>query len=198
MKKYNMLTVLREYKSNYPNGRPCRRFECICDCGNITNPTKEKVIKGETKSCGCLQTITRKNLGTKLKKEFGESGFNRVYLAYKKSAKQRKYDFDLSKEEFIKIVTKPCIYCGSELTSCKDAKGQYGEFRYTGIDRYDNKIGYTLNNSVPCCAICNRIKSNMDVDMLYFHLNKMIEHKIDIEGQPKRREIQNGNNTINK
>ena len=173
-----MLTVLREYKSSYPNGRPCRRFECICDCGNITNPTKEKVIKGETKSCGCLRNGMRKNFGKQFRKEWGQSGFNRVYLAYKKSARLRKYGFDLSKKEFIEIVTKPCIYCGAKLTSCKEAKGQYGEFRYTGIDRYNNKVGYTLKNSVPCCAVCNRIKSNTDIDILFIHLNKMIK-KID-------------------
>lgn len=173
MKKYGRLTVLREYKSKYPGGRPCRRFECLCDCGNITNPTKEKVLKGETRSCGCLQKEMRGSLGKKLRKAFGESGFNRVFSAYKKSAKLRGYEFNLSESEFFGIVTKPCLYCGEKLTSAKKAKGQFGDFRYTGIDRYDNKVGYTLENSVPCCAVCNRIKSTMDIETLLVHLDKM-------------------------
>lgn len=84
----------------------------------------------------------------------------------KKSARLRGYDFELTKEEFREIVTKPCIYCGESLTQSKHKNFGNGEFRYTGIDRYDNSKGYILSNCVPCCKRCNRIKTTMSAQEL--------------------------------
>ena len=174
--KYNKLTIIREYKSKYPGGRPCRRLECLCDCGNICNPEKSKVINGITKSCGCLHIELCKTLGDRVKKKSGEASFNEVFASYKKGAIARNYEFSLSKSEFLEIITKPCIYCGNCLTNKCSHRKTNGHFSYTGIDRYDNNIGYTIENSVPCCKICNRIKTNMGVDMLYEQLNKMLDN----------------------
>ena len=38
------------------------------------------------------------------------------------------------------------------------------KFNYNGIDRVDNKIGYTLKNCVTCCKYCNNAKKDNDVD----------------------------------
>ena len=175
-KKYGRLTVLREYRSKYPGGRTCRRLECICDCGNITNPTKEKVVRGETQSCGCLRKETYKKWADNRKLEHGEAASNQVYEVYRKCAESRNYVFNLSKSEFLDIITSPCIYCGSSLDNELNRYDFNGSFKYTGIDRYDNSVGYTLENSVPCCKICNRIKTNMDVNFVFNHINKMIDN----------------------
>lgn len=34
-------------------------------------------------------------------------------------------------------------------------------FYYNGIDRVDNLKGYTRNNCIPCCSICNQSKHTM-------------------------------------
>ncbi len=31
----------------------------------------------------------------------------------------------------------------------------------TDIDRKDNLLGYSKENSLPCCFVCNRAKGNM-------------------------------------
>jgi hypothetical protein len=50
------------------------------------------------------------------------------------------------------MIFLPCFYCGhSEI---------YG---VNGVDRKDNAVGYTLENSVPCCATCNFAKRQMTV-----------------------------------
>ncbi len=36
-------------------------------------------------------------------------------------------------------------------------------FKYNGVDRIDNAIGYTKENCVPCCAICNNSKSTLSL-----------------------------------
>ena len=61
--KYNMLTVIKEL----PTEGHSRRFECRCDCGNITKVFMTNLRK--TKSCGCahVNTRTRKKITVKSK-----------------------------------------------------------------------------------------------------------------------------------
>lgn len=33
-----------------------KRYECICDCGNVTWVQKSKLLSGHTRSCGCMST----------------------------------------------------------------------------------------------------------------------------------------------
>ena len=55
--------------------------------------------------------------------------------------------------------------------------GTNGEFRYTGIDRYDNTLGYTLENSVPCCKQCNRIKTDMAASEFAERLERIVARR---------------------
>ena len=63
---------------------------------------------------------------------------------YKRSAKERGYEWELSDNEFFKLLKQPCAYCGGTSK--------------IGIDRVDNSKGYTKENSVPCCKDCNYMK----------------------------------------
>lgn len=69
-RKFNHLTVIRDmYVPGQMDGR--QRWECICDCGNITYANANQLIKGTKKTCGCLykteadkiKRTTRKRLG---------------------------------------------------------------------------------------------------------------------------------------
>jgi hypothetical protein len=66
------------------------------------------------------------------------------------------YSFHLTDEEFYKIVKQNCTYCGTKPNS---------SINEGGIDRSDNKIGYTVENAVSCCTICNFIKQNITLDI---------------------------------
>lgn len=69
----------------------------------------------------------------------------------KVKAKNRSIELKLSFEQYEKLVKEnKCHYCQLELP----------ETGY-GLDRKNNKIGYTIKNSVPCCSFCNAIKSNL-------------------------------------
>lgn len=51
-KRFGRLVV----KSIYENNRNAHIiYECVCDCGNITNVASGNLTNGHTKSCGCLQ-----------------------------------------------------------------------------------------------------------------------------------------------
>ena len=48
----------------------------------------------------------------------------------------------------------------SNIARCK-LEGYYGNpYLYNGLDRIDSSCKHTLNNVVPCCIICNRMKND--------------------------------------
>ncbi len=78
------------------------------------------------------------------------------YLYYKKSAHERGYCFELSEEVFENIKNQNCYICGKSNNS-----------RHTnGIDRYDNTVGYTIDNCRPCCGQCNIMKKELNYDSM--------------------------------
>lgn len=175
--KFNRLTIIDEF-SLIKNNRSRRYLKCKCECGNIAITQKEKVFSGHTKSCGCIKEKMRKTLGHRTKKiERGRASFNEIYGSYKRGAKNRNYEFNLTKEQFEEIITKPCIYCGEEKRVHYKKKYANGSFAYTGLDRYDNSKGYTIENVVPCCSTCNKIKHNMSIEEFETRLNKIATRK---------------------
>ena len=79
------------------------------------------------------------------------------YNVYQNNARHKDRNFDLSEDDFIKMTSQPCIYCGGYSDTYN------GEW-FNGIDRIDSSLGYSYNNCVTCCATCNRMKMDLDVD----------------------------------
>lgn len=153
-RKFNRLTALKLSERKYSNG--ARIWECICDCGNKIEVGYSDLVRGETKSCGCYRKEK-----TSLPKS--EASFNILYRNYKNGAKNRDLDFLLDKDAFRSLTEKECYYCGRTPNQIQ-ARGKErvnGEYIYNGIDRVNNFIGYTIENTVPCCKVCNFAKRNM-------------------------------------
>lgn len=72
--------------------------------------------------------------------------------------RKRPHDWSLSYEEFNKLVSQLCYYCGGSLPEVG-----------CGLDRIDNKKGYHLDNVLPACYTCNRIRSDE------FSVDEMLE-----------------------
>lgn len=64
-------------------------------------------------------------------------------------AKRRGYEWSISQEQFELLVQNVCHYCAGSLPPCG-----------SGLDRKDNDKGYTMDNVVPCCKVCNLIKGD--------------------------------------
>jgi hypothetical protein len=93
------------------------------------------------------------------------------FINIKLVLKKRNLEFNITKEEFTAISQKNCFYCGLPPNKVFKAKKVYfGEFVYNGLDRLDNNIGYNLNNIVPCCFRCNRMKSNLSIEEFLTHI----------------------------
>lgn len=55
-------------------------------------------------------------------------------------------------------------------------KGKLAPFTYNGIDRVDSDGDYTIDNCVPCCKICNRMKVDTPVADFIAHLIQIYAH----------------------
>lgn len=60
------------------------------------------------------------------------------------------------------FIPKTCFYCGVNQDIYLAYWKKYGKFnRRFSFDRKDNKKGYTINNVVLACLLCNVIKSSI-------------------------------------
>lgn len=78
---------------------------------------------------------------------------------YKKISDIKMIEFELTSSDFEIFTSNPCYICGKKSTN-------------NGIDRFDNSIGYTLNNVEACCKTCNYMKRNMSYE--YF-IDKLVD-----------------------
>lgn len=72
------------------------------------------------------------------------------YKISAKNARVRGFPWELTKEEFTSFTLLPCYYCNNKLDEPVNAG--------SGLDRINSLLGYTKDNVVTCCALCNRIK----------------------------------------
>jgi hypothetical protein len=99
-----------------------------------------------------------------------------------RGSEKRNHNFNLNFEDFIKIITQNCHYCGeppSEPTrKILISRGHVNEppFNYNGIDRIDSKIGYNQDNCVPCCSSCNYMKHTATQDEFLNQIGKIYKH----------------------
>lgn len=152
--KFGRLTVLGHVRKQQGNRYPYFAI-CRCDCGTEKLVQRSHLHRGSTKSCGCLQREmlpTAKYL----------PGAHFVIKSYKKSAKDRKLEWNLSDADTTKLIESICFYCGSEpqhVITPPDRTVSV-DYAYNGIDRIDSSRGYIPGNVVTCCTRCNYSKRN--------------------------------------
>lgn len=97
----------------------------------------------------------------------------------------RKYkDWKLTVDDFSSLIHQPCYYCGKHPSS--DNMWNKGAQRISsdeevfinGIDRIDSSKGYTIDNCVSCCKICNRMKSDLSVAEFMNHIKILYDRNI--------------------
>lgn len=103
---------------------------------------------------------------------------NSLYYDYQLNAKKREIHFDLSFEDFDKLIVCNCHYCGSIPVyrsgrwSIREHKNQPPLY-HNGIDRITSHRGYTVDNTVPCCIRCNLMKHTLEVDDFLSHVERI-------------------------
>jgi hypothetical protein len=109
---------------------------CQCLCGHQTTRRADSLKRAKYHSCGIN--------GCGWLTDYDRS-LHRTFDAYKQNAKKRNLPLLLTKEQMTYLISLPCHYCDG--------------LPPNGIDRKLNTLGYTLENSVPCCSDCNYLKN---------------------------------------
>lgn len=106
-----------------------------------------------------------------------------AYKRIKSDAARVGREFNLPFEWFIHAIHAPCHYCGSQdankisVASKRPGEWLVKDFRYNGLDRLDNSVGYVIQNCVPCCFICNRAKNSMPYTLFVEWIDNMIQYR---------------------
>lgn len=153
--KMGRWTILETIESN--NRRT--KFKLKCDCGTEAIRHYETIAYGKSLSCGCLHGELMSERQIKY-----DSAFNKVLNRYKGSAKLRNLKFELSKDEFIEFTQLDCYYCESGHSLHEVTVGS--DYKYNGIDRVNNDIGYIKTNCVTCCKSCNKLKRDVSANII--------------------------------
>lgn len=122
-------------------------------CGKEYTSFETLNKKPSTKCPKCYdkqRTVEKQRIGERIR-DYAADKYRNIESAYKthiNDCKRRNIINELSFEEYKALVyDAACIYC-----SFSEAA------KIIGIDRLDNNVGYTVDNSVSCCGDCNRVK----------------------------------------
>lgn len=141
---FGRLTIVKQVESISNR----KAFLCLCECG------KEKIITGYDIRVG--KTISCGGPGI-CQMEFPPVVSTARVLWINAGYKKEGLSFD----SFWELSQMPCIYCGKELSNCFNPPSikAGAPFIYNGIDRIDSTRPHTVDNVIPSCWDCNRMKS---------------------------------------
>ena len=143
------------------------------NCGELKPATSEFFYKQARNTDGFRYDCKNCKKEIDSKWRFGNSDYIKehqkspefVFSQIKYQAKKRKIPFELTLDYYLKnLAHKSCYYCGSANT------------KYW-VDRYDNShdVGYTKENSVPSCELCNKMKLCLESDVFIEHCKKIVK-----------------------
>ena len=162
-------------------------YLCKCDCGNEQWVSHSSLISKQSQSCGCLQ---KDKLVERSSKNLPEVIASRLWSYYKRNAQMRDIPFHLTKEDFFRLIYQPCLYCrriGIKTETRWKRRKETNEEKtllHNGIDRFDNRYGYTQTNSVSCCQKCNTGKGNMPFDEFKEWILTLAEYIVQLTDLP--------------
>lgn len=100
------------------------------------------------------------------------------YRGYIRRTNKMNIPFDLSYEDFERMTTDACYYCGTKVSNGTNDK-------LLTIDRVDTTQGYSVDNCISCCYECNKLRSNRNqIDFLFqvFKIQSFCSKKYNIKG----------------
>jgi hypothetical protein len=137
----------------------CIYYDCQCRCGQIVSVKGHSLRNNETRQCrSCaLRSRVLTKFSSKRLPPY-QSVFN-VFRKFATTAYPYKasVEFSLCFDDFLTLIgTSRCYYCWTPLVWAKHtARGKPRNYQ---IDRKDNSLGYTPENTVACCKRCNYSK----------------------------------------
>jgi hypothetical protein len=160
-KRFGKLLVLKRARSKKDS-----KWWCCCDCGKEKKILGRSLQSGTTRSCGCQMVKNQLPPGEAIK--------HILLNAYKRNAIKRGLPWEITDAHFLALTQGACYYCGEVPSKSMKVKNCKGNYVCNGIDRFNNALGYTPNNSVPCCTSCNSMKMALDPTEFWERIKKVL------------------------
>ena len=145
-----------------------------CNCGRFIEavPAKLKFRSNADRVTRCLECNPVKKLPR------GQAARNETLRRYISKARRDGLEFFLSDSEVDILFSGNCFYCGSPPSNVQSEQHHKynGPFIYSGIDRLDNEAGYTLENCVSCCIMCNKAKRDLPAEEFVSWIHRASNH----------------------
>lgn len=174
-------TVLEKApKGDLPSAQKQIWWRLLCDCGEEWTTYSSDLRHNHKFHCGCAGHCTRPP---------GETAKRVFYKQSKYWAERSGKTWDITLEEWAKIVQKPCVWCGiigsMEYKPYREGgmKEMYnGSFFHNGLDRRDssNKT-YRVGLVDPCCKPCNIAKLDRTVKEFKKWLERTARYSLGME-----------------
>lgn len=160
-RKFGKLTVI---KFNGINRLHSSLWECLCECGKMTEVIAANLKNSITRSCGCL----------KYENQY-KSIENKAYGYHVSDCKKRGFKFHLPKDIYLEIARQPCTYCGEFSIRKNTTTGV--EMKLNSVDRINNDPWYLIPGCQSLCFICQRMKNVMPHYEFMEHIKKIQQCK---------------------
>ncbi len=161
------------------------RFDCPVCNKKRTYPSYRNWWTAQNYKRKCIECANIASIGHKLLNLNGVKTMNKLNLKkpyewcynmlYRKIKSGHRITFinTLTYEEFLEFTKiDKCYYCNSNIIwRPHHIKGK-GNGGYH-LDRKDNNLGYTKENCVVCCFVCNKMKSTMVKENFINHIQKI-------------------------
>lgn len=132
-----------------------------------------KIIRKNQKYCTthCYHTYRAKN---------GDPNVYRYFLSYQYWAKKRNLIFELTLDDFAKLIVSNCFYCGVEPAIYLPHKKKSSALpeKRNGVDRANSSEGYNKENCVSCCKVCNFAKNNLPLVEFQSWLRQLVQYRL--------------------
>lgn len=144
-KTFGFLTVVSDSEERTPDG--AIRWKCICVCGGETIVPSRRLVRGETKSCGCKrgELISKHHRGM-------DNISTDQWSSIKRGAGTRGISFDISREDAWQILKSQGYKCALTGRSIKlrpmgsRSLPNRGRSCTASLDRIDSSLPYTRSN----------------------------------------------------
>jgi hypothetical protein len=174
-KKFGRLLIIKRAKDYvYSDNKKRLVWECLCDCGKVTNVLSCGIVSGNTKSCGCLASETRSA------KWQGCGEISMVYWSrLKDDAKKRNLSWNLSIEEVWNLYLQQDKRCSLTRVPIKFARNikKNAKQQTASLDRIDSSKHYTISNIHWVHKNINKIKWDWKLEELYYWCELLLKNK---------------------
>lgn len=170
--KFNHLTLLHKVREGGQGVGAI--WKALCDCGNEKEVIARRVVHGQVRSCGKCQysrdlALPGRRLGGELR-----AAERRLYSRYMDKSVARGVAWELTPEQFRKLIGESCEYCGRN----PDRVIHSSKLKYNGVDRVYNTLGYTQGNCVAACSTCRSYKGDSNFQEFLDHCMEVATHTV--------------------